>query len=425
MANNKVVLNNETLIDISTDTVEPSKVLDGYTFHDKNGNAQSGNIYTNINTLNYMTTKNPVTLSEGYYAQPPSVYLDPTSAENIIPKNIKLGVEILGVTGAYSGGAESTVNWMIASLPTTITAGACSADCSNGGIWAALVTNKGVITSTDNGTVWNTTDITSGGGSSYRMIFGNGIFMTNAQNKLIYSNDEGTTWNVAEPSGAPDNKPIGYSNGYWIITSASMGSWYTQNGTSFTSTGIYNYQTFETPYDFVYFRNKWVTATSKGLKYSTLATPSGFIASNITGSAFNCLATSSIQASPFIVAGGTNGIVWSNDGINWEQSNITTGSIKKIETNGSAWVAVGTIGILYSSDGKNWSIVESIGPFNDVTYAAGKWIACSFSSYGLYDSTDGTDWAQSNISSGKFYSVNVKNGRFVACGDNGIYYATI
>ena len=37
MAKNKVVYNGNVLIDLTGDTVEADKVLDGYTFHDKSG----------------------------------------------------------------------------------------------------------------------------------------------------------------------------------------------------------------------------------------------------------------------------------------------------------------------------------------------------------------------------------------------------
>lgn len=44
MANNKIILGNETLMDLTEDTVDASKVLLGETFHDKSGNQRSGTL---------------------------------------------------------------------------------------------------------------------------------------------------------------------------------------------------------------------------------------------------------------------------------------------------------------------------------------------------------------------------------------------
>lgn len=41
---NKVVLGNETLIDLTADTVSAAKVIGGYTTHDKSGNIISGSL---------------------------------------------------------------------------------------------------------------------------------------------------------------------------------------------------------------------------------------------------------------------------------------------------------------------------------------------------------------------------------------------
>lgn len=425
MANNKVVLNNETLIDISTDTVNSGSVVNGYTFHDKNGNAQSGSMPTIINTINYMSSKRPVTLEAGYYPQPPSVYLDPTSDENISPKNIKLGVEILGVTGTYTGGPESNINWMMASLPNGTTIAVGDADYGVSDVWCAVTNQKGIIRSTDNGSTWVTTSVTSGGTYSYKMMYGGGRFVTNAASDLYSSIDKGESWTASEPSSAPDNKPIAYANGYWLIASGPLGSWSSTDLNTFTSNGLYNVMLAETPTDMVYFQGKWVATTNKDIKYSTNLTPTGFITTGVISSNYRCLKSAPASSSSLLVAGGDHGLSWSTDGVTWVQSNITSGGIRKIETNGSNWVAVGTIGVLQSNDGKNWNIVETIGAFNDVVYANNKWVACSNSNYGLYDSSNGIEWAQSNIASGTFYNVKAKNGRFIACGANGIYYASI
>ena len=64
------------------------------------------------------------------------------------------------------------------------------------------------------------------------------------------------------------------------------------------------------------------------------------------------------------------------------------------------------------------------GYFNHVHNANGIWVSCSNANYGLYYSTDGKTWTQNNITSGNFYSVYNANGIWVACSSDGLYYST-
>ena len=64
------------------------------------------------------------------------------------------------------------------------------------------------------------------------------------------------------------------------------------------------------------------------------------------------------------------------------------------------------------------------GNFDAVYNANGIWVACG-SGYngGLYYSTDGKTWIQSNMTTGSFYSVYNANGIWVT-GGGGLYYST-
>lgn len=44
MARNKVIYNNETLIDLTSDTVTADKMLNGYTAHDRSGAQITGSV---------------------------------------------------------------------------------------------------------------------------------------------------------------------------------------------------------------------------------------------------------------------------------------------------------------------------------------------------------------------------------------------
>lgn len=136
---NKAIINGTTYIDLSADTVVQNKVLDGYTFHDKNGailegsctydadtsdaNATTSDILTgksgyvkgakvsgsmtnNGSVTGTITTKaQQYTVPTGYHDGGGKVGISTTEQNKIIAGNIKSGVTILGVEGTYTGEA--------------------------------------------------------------------------------------------------------------------------------------------------------------------------------------------------------------------------------------------------------------------------------------------------------------------------------
>ena len=134
MAVNKVVFGNETLIDISKDTVTKEKLLTGYTAHDQDGNPIEGecdyDAYTgdatatedeilenktayrngskltgkmkNVGAQEIVITdaSEPVAIDRGYHDGGGSATVDMT---NLSPENIRQGVTILGVEGEMTG----------------------------------------------------------------------------------------------------------------------------------------------------------------------------------------------------------------------------------------------------------------------------------------------------------------------------------
>ena len=138
MANNKVVLSDGTvLIDLTSDTVEASYLLAGYTAHDRSGTVITGSCDYDADTSDatavaseilatktayanglgltgtmpnrgavtgtISTAAGTYTIAQGYHDGSGTVSLDSTEQAKIIAENIKEGVEILGVTGSYTG----------------------------------------------------------------------------------------------------------------------------------------------------------------------------------------------------------------------------------------------------------------------------------------------------------------------------------
>lgn len=144
MANNQYVnqvglADGTILIDLSSDTAIASDVKSGRYFHLATGervqgtndfdsnttdaNASASEIlsgrtaYVNKNKITGEMTNNgavagvisnkntPYTIPAGYHSGLGTVSLDSTSSQALIASNIKTGIQILGVTGSYSGEA--------------------------------------------------------------------------------------------------------------------------------------------------------------------------------------------------------------------------------------------------------------------------------------------------------------------------------
>ena len=134
----KVVLSSgETLIDLTSDTLDAAHLLTGYTAHDKSGAPITGTCDFDSNTgddtataaeilagktaharstklTGTMANKGSVTgtistkagtytIPQGYHDGGGKVGISANEQAKIIAGNIKSGVEILGVTGTYSG----------------------------------------------------------------------------------------------------------------------------------------------------------------------------------------------------------------------------------------------------------------------------------------------------------------------------------
>lgn len=91
--------------DTTNDTLTVSEALIGKTFHAR-GTAYTGTMPNNGAVSGTISTKAGVyTIPQGYHDGAGTVGIDATEQAKIVAGNIKSGVEILGVTGSYSGEA--------------------------------------------------------------------------------------------------------------------------------------------------------------------------------------------------------------------------------------------------------------------------------------------------------------------------------
>lgn len=136
----KVVYGNETLLDLTDDTVVAAALLSGYTAHGADGAPITGSCQYDADTKDATATANdilsgktaykngskitgsmtnvgkqtsvladkstPVSITAGYHDGSGTVALDSTSAAALIADNVRQGITILGVTGTMTGSED-------------------------------------------------------------------------------------------------------------------------------------------------------------------------------------------------------------------------------------------------------------------------------------------------------------------------------
>jgi hypothetical protein len=137
MGVSKVVYDGRTLIDLTNDTVEPSKLLKSYTTHGPDGELITGTCEFDANTQDGTATDAEIlsgkiayvkgtkktgtmknnggvtgsiskkseqyTIPQGYHDGSGKVSISQTEQQKLIPANIRAGVTVLGVTGEMTG----------------------------------------------------------------------------------------------------------------------------------------------------------------------------------------------------------------------------------------------------------------------------------------------------------------------------------
>lgn len=154
MAYNKIVYGGKTLLDLTGDTVEASKMLSGYTAHDKSGAIITGTCTFDVNsqdataslgevlatktfyargqkytgtmpnngkvtgTISDLTTTFPI--AQGYHDGSGSVGIASAEIAKIKAENIREGVSILGVLGTMSGSESEKPETLSTIIPSTV-----------------------------------------------------------------------------------------------------------------------------------------------------------------------------------------------------------------------------------------------------------------------------------------------------------------
>lgn len=270
----------------------------------------------------------------------------------------------------------------------------------------------------DAGKVWETATTSYTGGVA--VSYGNGMWLVNSANRYSY---DGKNW--VKPDGIPNFGSAARSacaDGRWVIVSSANIYW-SDNGLSWTKCDLTAASTLSA---LSYAGGLWFASGSSsvnGLYYSSDGI--NFQQSGIENGYYTCVRYAN---GLWVMSGSytTPGLFYSTDGNTWAKSNITSGRMATVSYNNGVWVAGTSEGKnnYYSTNGTAWTLCSGLSStVRKFAYNGDTWVAAAGN--GLYYSADGAAWTKSNASSNSFNFVEYGNGLFVAGNSStGLYYSS-
>lgn len=287
--------------------------------------------------------------------------------------------------------------------------------CSDGNMWMACSRYGDRIYYSTDGKTW--LDIGFSGQESISCVYyANGLWMT-ADAYGMYSSTDGREWNsIASYPGIND---IYYANNTWIAA-GNNNIYYSFDGTT------------------------WESITFWAPEFTEITYPGGIFGKVRYGGDHWIAISKECQDSSINSSYGTAYSTSDSDveGGFWRECNIYTGEyaskvfdryeiLNDVHYAEGLWVLAGpkSTGGLYYVDDENvyygdWHTTTMDVPsgFNCVYNGNGHWVAGSIDN-GIYYSTDGITWTQTNIKSGTFLSLHYANGLWVAGSTNGTFFS--
>lgn len=308
-----------------------------------------------------------------------------------------------------------------------------------------------------NGTEWSVGSIDFTGNYTIPIVCDDTGMCVLGSDKGLYYSSDGENWSLSPDAPAERFLDVAHGNGVWIARKQTGDYWRSTNGINWTA--ITNTMLSSTS-DPIFKEGKFYVKSSSNYSVCSI---DGLTWEQTNLQLFNFWRLNGL----WLGNKANGGILYSEDGVNWVQTNITTGycTVKYANnlfvavsagsgivysTDGKNWVKAtiqdnitGTVcsesafcygngrwlavtsssstGILYSDDGKVWNKVilpNNIGRMSDISYSYGVWLGSIAKSNterkGVMYSYDGVNWTYTNLTSGHYRTnVNV-NGKLVA-----------
>lgn len=249
---------------------------------------------------------------------------------------------------------------------------------------------------------------------------GSALVATVANSRFVYkSTDLGFHWSVSEnlmEYGAFTH--VAEGNGVSVAATESDGLFSSvDNGMSWNRTLVH-----PSPFRGVKFVNgKWFAFTASATFVS--ADGKTWTQADTFPSGVRCVSYMHGRYS----IGTDSGSYWSVNGTSWTASDID-GAVSDLSHGTDKWFAATDDGVKYSGDTVLLNRVttpsQSVPGFYVLESTAAVWIGGSCRGEGLSYSSDGTEWHQSNVKSGTFYTVCPAPFGWAAGGDSGLYRST-
>ena len=142
-----------------------------------------------------------------------------------------------------------------------------------------------------------------------------------------------------------------------------------------------------------------------------------------------------VSAGKFVAISNNGAIVYSDDGIQWHNTNKNSASLNSVCYGNGKFVAVGNYGdTVCSSDGNKW--IDGILPtlsgdgtygWESVCYGNGKFVAAAYNTnnnQAVSYSTDGINWSDlTKLENGSWVSICYGDGKFVVVANGAIAYS--
>lgn len=314
--------------------------------------------------------------------------------------------------------------------------------CYGKGIWIVGSTSSVPIYSRD-GKNWSEISL-----SAYLpyITYNDGMWVaaTSTTNFIYYSTD-GINWslgNLTPLTNSDSVVSIEYGNYMWILQTMTT-MYYSTDGINWSNCDLSNLNNFGLPNSFTFIWNSagnqnnimtchydngvWVSLSNYGIIYSNDGITwyeSNIISSNSIGT----LSDGIMFANGIWVTGFNKNVLYSTDGMTWIHSNLTFSYYCSINFNNNIWMLSDcTTGrISYSTDGMTWTSIINNAELNFIMYHGDKWYHCSFylnRDINAKYSLDSITWSKVSGSTYTPYIIGYNCGIYIGLSDNALCYS--